>query len=195
MASDDAYEILLDGATHTALATRPGMRERTIAVDSMGKTFSVTGWKIGWAIAPPPPSAAIRDVHQFVPFCNSTPFQEAAADALEHAHATGYFADLRAAYGARRDFLRNALAAAGLRTLPVAGAYFLLADIGHLPFADDTAFCMHLIKSVGVAAIPPSAFYADPKTAPKLARFCFAKRDSTMQAAAERLSRLAVPNP
>jgi aspartate/methionine/tyrosine aminotransferase len=187
--SDEVYsEITYDGVRHVPLATRPGMWERTITVDSIGKTFSVTGWKIGWAIAAPPLTAAIRAAHQFVTFANATPFQEAAADALVEGTARGYFDELRAAYQGRRTLLTAILTEAGLKTLPIAGAYFLLADIAALPFPDDTAFCRHLIEKVGVAAIPPSAFYEDPRTAPKLARFCFAKRDETMRAAAERLA-------
>jgi len=189
--ADEVYsEITYDGVRHTSLTCRPGMAERTITVDSIGKTFSVTGWKIGWAIAPPALTDAIRGVHQFVTFCNSTPLQEAAADAMADASATGYYDRLRAEYTARRALLRGILDGAGLRTLPAAGSYFLLADFAHLPFPDDTAFCRHLITDVGVAAIPPSAFYAEPGTAPKLARFCFAKRDETMRAAGERLAAL-----
>ncbi len=187
--SDEVYsEILLDGARHVSLATRPGMWERTVTIDSMGKTFSVTGWKIGWTMAPPELTAAIRGVHQFVTFCNATPFQEAAADALRIADDTGYFDELRRDYTTRRDFLAGALRAAGFSLLPAHGSYFLLADISHLPFADDAAFCSHLIRKIGVAAIPPSVFYADPKTAPRLARFCFAKKAQTLQAAAQRLA-------
>ena len=188
---DEVYsEIVFDDARHVPLATRPGMWDRTITVDSIGKTFSVTGWKIGWAIAAPALTEAIRGVHQFVTFANATPFQEAAADALEIADAGDYFARLRAAYAGRRALLTEILHAADLPILPVQGAYFLLADLAGLPFADDTAFCRHLISEVGVAAIPPSAFYADPRTAPRLARFCFAKRDETIRAAAERLATL-----
>jgi aspartate/methionine/tyrosine aminotransferase len=189
--SDEVYsEITFDGARHLPIATRPGMRERTITVDSIGKAFSVTGWKIGWAIAAPPLTAAVRGVHQFVTFSNATPLQEAAADALVEGQARGYFADLRARYDQRRRRLQAILSDAGLPTLPIAGAYFLLADISHLPFPDDVTFCRHLTTTVGVAAIPPSAFYADPRTAPRLARFCFAKSDATLTAAAERLGAL-----
>ncbi len=189
--SDEVYsEILFDDARHVSIATRPGMWERTITVDSLGKTFSVTGWKIGWAIAPPRLTAALRGVHQFVTFCTATPLQEAAADTLTLAHSNGYFAELRAAYTARRDLMTGLLRAAGLPILPVQGAYFLLADVSTLGFPDDTAFCLHLIKDIGVAAIPPSAFYADTTDAPLLARFCFAKRDETMRAAGPRLARL-----
>jgi len=192
--SDEVYsEIVFPGARHVPIATRPGMWERTVTVDSIGKTFSVTGWKIGWAIAAPALTAAIRGVHQFVTFANATPFQEAAADAIAEAAATGYFDRLRSDYAARRALLTGILDGCGLPTLPVQGAYFLLADIAALPFPDDTAFCRHLISEVGVAAIPPSAFYADPATAPRLARFCFAKRDQTMRAAAERLAAMKSP--
>jgi aspartate/methionine/tyrosine aminotransferase len=189
--SDEVYsEITFDDARHIPIATRPGMWERTVTVDSIGKTFSVTGWKIGWAVAAPALTAALRGAHQFVTFSNATPLQEAAADAMTAAAANGYYDDLRRAYTARRALLTGILARAGLPTLPVRGAYFLLADLADLPFPDDTAFCRHLMTEVGVASIPPSAFYLDPRTAPRLARFCFAKRDETMHAAAARLAAL-----
>jgi aspartate/methionine/tyrosine aminotransferase len=192
--SDEVYsEITFDGARHLPIALLPGMRERTITVDSMGKTFSVTGWKVGWAIAAEPLTRALRAVHQFVTFTNSVPFQEALADALDAAEAGGYYDDLRAAYTRRRDRLISALEPAGLAPLPVQGAYFLLADVGGFGFPDDVSFCRHLCTEVGVAAIPPSAFYANPADAqaPMLARFCFAKRDETLDAAAERLKALS----
>jgi aspartate/methionine/tyrosine aminotransferase len=189
--SDEVYsEITFDGARHLPIAVLPGMRERTITIDSMGKTFSVTGWKVGWAIAAEPLTLALRAVHQFVTFTNSVPFQEALADALTDAGAARYFDELRATYARRRHRLAAALAAAGLPTLPIQGAYFLLADIAALGFPDDVTFCRHLCTEVGVAAIPPSAFYANPADAPLLARFCFAKRDETLDAAADRLRKL-----
>src|SRR5262249_17430585 len=145
--SDEVYsELVYPGARHVPIATRPGMWERTVTVDSIGKTFSVTGWKIGWAIAAPALTAAIRGVHQFVTFANAPPSQEAAADALTEAAASGYYDRLRADYGARRALLMGILHQAGLQTLPAQGAYFLLADIAALPFPDDTAFCRHLIS-------------------------------------------------
>jgi aspartate/methionine/tyrosine aminotransferase len=194
--SDEVYsELTFDGARHLPIATLPGMRERTITVDSMGKTFSVTGWKVGWAIAPPALSRELRAVHQFVTFTNSVPFQEALADALAHADAHGYYDELRAAYAQRRARLLRALDGAGLATLPMQGAYFLLADVSGLGFSDDVAFCRHLCTEIGVAAIPPSAFYATPADAPFLARFCFAKRDETLDAAAERLRKLPLRRP
>lgn len=192
--ADEVYgEITFPGSPHVPIATRPGLYDRTITVDSLGKTFSVTGWKIGWAIAPPPLTAALRGIHQFVTFCNGTPFQHAAAAAITAAEASGAYAALRSDYAARRARLETILAAANLPTLPIGGAYFLLADISRLPFADDVAFCRHLTTEVGVAAIPPSAFYVDPRTAPRLARFCFAKREATLDAAAARLRTLAAP--
>ncbi|HEY0706856.1 MAG TPA: methionine aminotransferase [Polyangia bacterium] len=189
--SDEVYsEITYGNAQHVPMASRPGMFERTITVDSLGKTFSVTGWKIGWAIAPPLLSRALRAVHQFVTFCSGTPMQVAAVNALAFAEQHDVYAQLRAAYAERRARLEGILTEAGLPVLPIAGAYFLLADFSGLPFADDVAFCRYLTKDVGVAAIPPSAFYADPRNAPRLVRFCFAKRESTLDAAAARLASL-----
>jgi aspartate/methionine/tyrosine aminotransferase len=189
--SDEVYsEITFDDAAHVPIATLPGMRERTISIDSMGKTFSVTGWKVGWAIAPEPLTRALRAIHQFVTFTNSVPFQEALADGLALAETHGYYDELRATYTARRDRLAGVLTRAGLAPLTARGAYFLLCDVGGLGFADDVAFCRHLTTEVGVAAIPTSVFYADPAAAPPFARFCFAKRDETIDAAAARLGKL-----
>jgi aspartate/methionine/tyrosine aminotransferase len=191
--TDEVYDRIVytdTGATHLPLATLPGMWERTLTVNSTGKTFSMTGWKIGYAIGPAALNAALRTVHQFVTFATSTPFQEAMAVALELAAENGYYEQLRAEYTARRDLLDAALRDAGLTTLPIGGSYFLLADIAPLGFADDAAFCRYLASEIGVAAIPPSAFYADPSRAPQLARFCFAKRPETIAAAAERLAAL-----
>ncbi|HEX5501019.1 MAG TPA: methionine aminotransferase [Thermomicrobiales bacterium] len=189
--TDEAYErITFDEARHVPLATLPGMWERTLTITSTGKTFGMTGWKIGYVVGPAPLNAALRAVHQFVTFATATPFQDAMAAALETAHARGYYAQLRAEYTARRDLLAAALRDAGLPPLPVGGSYFLLADIARLGFPDDVAFCRYLTAEVGVAAIPPSAFYADPARAPQLARFCFAKRPETLAAAAARLARV-----
>jgi aspartate/methionine/tyrosine aminotransferase len=189
--TDEVYDrILFDGAAHVPLATLPGMWERTLTINSTGKTFSMTGWKIGYAVGPAPLNAALRAVHQFVTFATATPFQEAMATALEVAPALGYYDELRAAYAHRRDLMRDALAGAGLASLPIGGSYFLMADVARLGFPDDVAFCRWLTSAVGVAAVPPSAFYQDPARAPLLARFCFAKRDETLAAAAERLARL-----
>jgi len=189
--TDEVYDrILFDGAEHLPLATLPGMWERTLTVNSTGKSFSLTGWKVGYVVGPAPLSAALRAVHQFVTFATATPFQEAMATALEEAPARGYYTELAADYTQRRDRLRSILEASGLSTLPIGGSYFLTADVSAFGFADDVAFCRWLTTEIGVAAVPPSAFYLDPARAPLLARFCFAKRQETLDAAAERLARL-----
>ena len=188
--TDEVYDrILYDGARHLSLATLPGMWERTLTINSTGKTFSMTGWKIGFAVGPPPLNAALRAVHQFVTFASATPFQDAMATAFEVAPGLGYYEQLRRDYTRRRDLLRAALEASGLPTLPIHGSYFLMADIAGFDVPDDVTFCRHLMETAGVAALPPSAFYAEPARAPRLARFCFAKRDETLHAAADRLAR------
>ena len=189
--SDEVYsEILFDGAAHVPIATLPEMADRTITIGSMGKTFSVTGWKVGWAIAPAALTAAVRAVHQFVTFTNSVPFQEALADVLPAAAANGYYPQLRADYARRRDLLARVLRDAGLQPLPIGGAYFLLADVAPLGFTSDADFCRKLVTELGVAAIPTSVFYERPDEAPPVARFCFAKRDETIVAAGPRLAKL-----
>jgi aspartate/methionine/tyrosine aminotransferase len=189
--TDEVYaEIRFEGTEHIPIATLPGMWERTLTLNSTGKTFSMTGWKIGYAVGPAELNLAVRAAHQFVTFATATPFQEAMAVALELALERDYYALLRREYAERRDGLRKALEAAGLPTLPVQGSYFLMADFTALGFPDDVSFCRYLTSEIGVAAIPPSAFYSDPARAPRLARFCFAKKPETLQAAAERLQRL-----
>ncbi|HXJ22278.1 MAG TPA: methionine aminotransferase [Polyangia bacterium] len=186
--ADQVYsEITFEGAA-PSIATLPGMFERTITIDSMGKTFSVTGWKIGWAIAPAPLTSALRAVHQFVTFTSGTPFQEALADVLPIAARDGFYERLRGDYQRRRDLLAQALRAARLDPLPIGGAYFLMTDLGARGISDDVAFCRRLVAEVGVAAIPTSVFYAEPAAAPRFARFCFAKRDETLREAAGRLA-------
>jgi aspartate/methionine/tyrosine aminotransferase len=189
--TDEVYDqIRFNGVEHVPMATLPGMWERTLTVNSTGKTFSMTGWKVGYAVGPPALNRAVRATHQFVTFSTSTPFQEAMATAMETAARTGYYEQLRREYTTRRDHLAGALAEAGLKTLPVQGAYFLLADVRGMGFPDDVGFCRYLTSEIGVAAIPPSAFYADSRRAPLLARFCFAKREETLRAAALRLQGL-----
>ncbi len=186
--SDEVYDqLVFGGATHLPIATLPGMWERTLTLNSTGKTFSVTGWKIGYAVGPLWLNDALRAAHQWITFATATPLQAAAAAALEDATANGYYDQLRAEYLERYELLRATLEAAGLPTIPTEGSYFIMADIAGAGFATDAAFCRWLVNEVGVAAIPPSAFYADPATAPLLARFCFAKKLETLRAAGERL--------
>jgi len=186
--SDEVYDrIVFEPAEHRSIASLPEMWERTITMNSAGKTFSLTGWKIGWAIGPAELVGAIQAVHQFVTFASGTPFQEAIATALEYSRTNGYYDRLAREYAHRRGLLETALAGAELPVLPIGGSYFLMADISELGFENDVAFCEWLVEEIGVAAVPPSAFYLDPATAPLLARFCFAKADATIAAAAERL--------
>ncbi|MGI8588717.1 MAG: methionine aminotransferase [Chloroflexia bacterium] len=188
--TDEVYEhIVFPPAVHIPLAGLPGMRERTVTISSTAKTFSLTGWKVGYAFAPPDLSDAIRRVHQFVVFCSVTPLQEAMADAITEAPARDYYAGFLREYAARRDFLYDVLDGAGLRPQQPQGAYFIMCDVTHLGFPDDVAFARYLTTQVGVAAIPPSAFYHAPPPQ-QLARFCFAKNPQTLQAAADRLKRL-----
>jgi N-succinyldiaminopimelate aminotransferase len=182
--SDEVYEhIVLEGA-HLPLAARPGMRERTVTISSVGKTFSLTGWKVGWSCAPPELAAAIRAVHQFVTFAVATPFQHAAALALGAGDA--YYDGLRTGYRARRDRLCDGLEEAGFEVRRPEGAYFALADIRPLGHDDDVAFCRSLVERVGVAAIPVSAFVAGARVR-HLVRFAFCKDDATLDEALRRL--------
>lgn len=186
--TDEVYDrITFDSTEHIPIASLPGMWERTISVNSTGKTFSMTGWKIGYAVGPAELVGAIQSVHQFVTFAAPTPFQEAMASAMEQARCNGYYSQLRRDYTHRRELLTSALTLAGFQTLPVGGSYFLMADISDRGFDTDLAFCEWLVQAAGVVALPPSAFYADSSTAPLLARFCFAKSDATIAAAADRL--------
>ena len=185
--TDEVYEHIVFEGAHVPIASLPGMRERTVSISSAGKTFSLTGWKIGWACAAPALTAAVRAVHQFVTFAVSTPFQHAVAAAL----ATGdaYYTALRDDYRTRRDRLCDGLEAAGFGVLRPAGTYFALADVGPLGFHDDRAFCRHLVETIGVAAIPVSAFALERRLK-HLVRFAFCKDDATLDEALRRLRKL-----
>lgn len=187
--ADEVYENLVyDGHRHLSIATLPGMSERTITLSSLGKSFSVTGWKIGWAVASSELSRAVRAAHQFLTFSVATPLQHAAAEALRAPEP--YFTDLRASYTAKRDRLCDGLLALGFALTPPQGAYFVLADHSRFGFASDTEFCTHLIETVGVAAIPPGYFYEHRELGAPLVRFAFCKRDDTLTEALSRLERL-----
>jgi N-succinyldiaminopimelate aminotransferase len=185
--SDEVYEHIVFEGAHVPIASLPGMRERTVTISSAGKTFSLTGWKVGWSIAPPPLAAAIRAVHQFVTFAVATPFQHAVAAAL--AAPDRYYARLRADYRARRDRLCDGLADVGFGVRPPEGTYFALADVRPLGYDDDETFCRTLVERVGVAAIPVSAFARDRRLR-HLVRFAFCKDDATLEEARRRLGRL-----
>ncbi|MDQ6908171.1 MAG: methionine aminotransferase [Chloroflexota bacterium] len=194
--TDEVYDrIIFDAAEHVPLATLPGMWERTLTLNSTGKTFSMTGWKIGYAIGPAHLNAALRTVHQFSVFATATPFQEAMATAFAEAETRDYYTHLKHDYTARRDAMRTMLEGAGLPTLAAGGTFFLLADVSSFGKPDDVAACFHLIETAGVVGIPPSVFYADANRAAMLIRFCFAKKPETLAAAAERFARLGVVAP
>lgn len=188
--TDEIYEhILYDGRVHVSLASLDGMRERTITISGASKTFSATGWRIGWAIAPPEISTGIRRVHDFLTVGAPHPLQEAAAAALEL--PPRYYRELVEKYTARRDRVTAMLQAAGLSPMVPEGAYYTLADITPFGFPDDVAFTMHLIKEIGVAVVPGSSFYpAGWEEGKRLVRFAFPKQDATLEEAARRLRAL-----
>jgi aspartate/methionine/tyrosine aminotransferase len=201
--SDEVYEWMVyptaqHPVEHVRLATLPGMWERTITLGSAGKTFSVTGWKIGWAIAPPHLAHALTMAHQWIPFAVATPLQEAVAVALEQAEERDYFAELRTMYQAKRDLLLNALDDVGLTPMTPDGSYFIVVDTRKLPVdaqpgaRRDVAVCRWFTREIGVAAIPPSPFYsvAHQELTDNLARFTFCKTDEMLHEAARRLQRL-----
>lgn len=184
--SDEVYEHLTyDGVEHRPVAADPVARERTVTVSSVSKTFSATGWRIGWAVAPPVLSAAVRSAHQFITFNATTPMQRATAVMLGVAAGGDYYDRLRAEFTERRDLLLGALAGLELEIGRPRGTYFVMTRCA----GDDTAYVRDLIATRGVAAIPASAFYYDGRTGPGrgLVRFAFCKRVDTLRAVAERL--------
>jgi N-succinyldiaminopimelate aminotransferase len=188
--TDEVYERLVFEGEHVAMASLPGMRERTVTMNSTGKTFSLTGWKIGYATAPAPLSKALATAHQFVTFAVATPFQHAMAVALRT--SADYYRELLRGYRERREQLVAALTDCGFGVTPPQGTYFVLADIRPLGWDDDVAFCRHLVEKVGIAAIPPTAFYDDKDAGRFLVRFAFCKKRETLDAGIDRLRRGAL---
>ena len=183
--ADEVYEhVLFDGAEHRPVAADPACAARTITVSGVSKTFSATGWRIGWATAPPEVSAAIRSVHQFVTFTAPAPLQRAAGEMLRHAAAGDYYERLAADYTERRDVLLDALKQTDLEISRPEGTYFVMTRCE----GDDLAYVERLIQEKGVAAIPASAFFADPARGRGLVRFAFCKQVSTLRAAGGRLT-------
>lgn len=183
--SDEVYEHLVFAGVHVPLATLPGMRERTVTISSLGKTFSLTGWKIGWTCAPPDLTAAVRTAHQFITFATATPLQWGAVAALQA--PPSYYETLLSEYRARREKFGRGLEKAGFDVYWPEGTYFIAAGFSRFGFNDDIAFVKHLISEKGVACIPPSVFYVNPEHGRRWVRFAFCKRDSTLDAAIERL--------
>ena len=191
--TDEIYEHIIyprQGAEirHISMAQIDGMRERTVIVNSMSKTYSVTGWRVGYCIAPPEITSGIRKVHDFLTVGAAAPLQAAGAYALSL--PPEYYDRLQAEYRARRDLLLPVLANAGFETFTPDGAYYIMTDISAFGFADDVEFTRHLIQEVGVACVPGSSFYSIPERGAQQVRFCFCKKDETLELAAERLGKL-----
>jgi aspartate/methionine/tyrosine aminotransferase len=186
--SDEIYEhIIYDGQTHIPIATIEGMADRTITLNGLSKTYSVTGWRVGWAISPPSLTGAIRKVHDFLTVGAAAPLQEAGAIAL--GFPDDYYAKLAASYQKRRDVLLDILERHHFTCYKPLGAYYIMTDISAFGFGDDVEFARYLVKDVGVAAVPGSSFYKTRAGRTKL-RFCFCKRDETLQEADRRFEKL-----
>jgi N-succinyldiaminopimelate aminotransferase len=186
--TDEVYEHLVFTGAHHPIAALPGMRERTVSVSSSGKTFSYTGWKIGWVTGDAPLVAAVRAAKQYLTFVSGGPFQYAIAEAL--ALPDAFFTDFREGMRRKRDLLATGLRAAGFRVYEPEGTYFITTDIA--PFGDEDAyaFCHALPERCGVAAVPNSVFYDDPEAGRSQVRFTFCKKDDVLEEAVERLARL-----
>ncbi len=188
--TDEIYEhIIYDGEQHISMITLDGMRERTIVVNGMSKTYSVTGWRVGYIIAPPGITGAIRKMHDFLTVGAPAPLQEAGAVALRLPDS--YYADLAAHYQGRRDRLMKMLSAAGLNPILPKGAYYIMCDIGSWGYPSDVEFTKFLVKDIGVAAVPGSSFFRNPAAGKDLIRFTFCKKEETFAAAEERFKKLS----
>jgi aspartate/methionine/tyrosine aminotransferase len=188
--TDEIYEHLTyDGARHVPIATIPGMEDRTITISALSKTYSVTGWRVGWAIAARPLMAGIRAVHDFLTVAAPTPLQVAGVRAL--GLPDDYYEGVRAEYEDRRALMLKALAETGFEASPPRGAYYVMADVSHLGLGSDVETAMHMVERGGVAVVPGSSFFSRPDLGRHLVRFAFCKRLETLEAAAERLRALS----
>jgi aminotransferase len=188
-ATDEIYEhILYDGAKHISIASLPGMKDQTITINSISKTYSLTGWRVGWAIAPQHLTASIRKVHDFLTVGAPHPLQEAASAALRI--DLNFYETLAREYQERRDFLLSTLEDSGFRTYRPGGAYYIMTDVGHFGFQDDMKFAFYLVEKIGVATVPGSSFYSHPSLGSTKIRFCFPKKMETLRHAAEKLMKL-----
>ncbi len=191
--TDEIYEhILYDGTEHISMASLPGMRERTVTINGMSKTYSVTGWRVGWAVAPEKITNAIRKVHDFLTVGAPSPLQEAGATALSL--PPEYYAKLAEGYRVRRDHLMPALIKAGFKCFRPRGAYYVMTDISAFGFDDDVSFAKYLVQDIGVACVPGSSFYRNPRDGAQQVRFAFCKKPETLDDAARRLAKLKRPS-
>jgi aminotransferase len=187
--SDEIYEhIIYDGQQHIPIATLEGMADRTITLNGLSKTYSVTGWRVGWTISPPSLTGAIRKVHDFLTVGAAAPLQEAGAVAL--GLPDDYYLKLAANYQQRRDVLLGVLTRHHFTVYKPLGAYYIMTDISAFGFDDDVEFARYLVKEIGVAAVPGSSFYKSPGAGRTKLRFCFCKRDETIAEADKRMERL-----
>jgi aspartate/methionine/tyrosine aminotransferase len=187
--TDEIYEhILYDGTKHISMAALDGMQDRTVTINGMSKTYSVTGWRVGWAVAPEKITNAIRKVHDFLTVGAPAPLQDAGAAALSL--PAEYYVKLADGYRARRDRLIPSLTAAGFKCFLPRGAYYVMTDISAFGFSDDVSFAKYLVKDVGLAVVPGSSFYRDPREGARQVRFAFCKKVETLDAAAEKLGKL-----
>jgi len=191
--TDEIYEhILYDGTKHISMASLDGMKERTVTINSLSKTYSVTGWRVGWTIAPAEITNAIRKVHDFLTVGAPAPLQAAGAAALDLPPT--YYQNLAEAYRKRRDKLVPILKEAGFRCFQPRGAYYVMTDISSFGYPDDVTFVKYLVKEIGVAAVPGSSFYRGPRDGSQQVRFAFCKKDETLDEAARCLQKLRRPS-
>jgi len=189
--SDEIYEhIIYDGHKHIPIATIDGMADRTVTINGLSKTYSVTGWRVGWTISPPSLTGAIRKVHDFLTVGAAAPLQEAGAVAL--GLPDEYYGKLAAEYRRRRDVLVDILERHHFVCYKPDGAYYIMTDISGFGFSDDVTFARHLVKDIGVATVPGSSFYKNAANGRTKIRFCFCKKDATLQEADRRLAKLMV---
>jgi aspartate/methionine/tyrosine aminotransferase len=197
--TDEIYEhILYDGAEHISMASLDGMRDRTIVINGMSKTYSVTGWRVGWAIAPPEATDSIRKVHDFLTVGAAAPLQQAGAFALQFPQS--YYDKLAITYAEKRERLVKILAHAGFTVFKPRGAYYIMTDISRLNLPGvrrsvsesyDVSFAKYLVETIGVAVVPGSSFYKNDQDGAAQIRFTFCKKEETLAAAEQRLSKLA----
>jgi len=187
--TDEIYEhILYDGAEHISMAQIDGMRDRTIVINGMSKTYSVTGWRVGWAIAPPDATSAIRKVHDFLTVGAAAPLQQAGALALKS--PASYYDHLATSYAQKRERLLKILTDAGITVYKPRGAYYIMTDIARFGYPDDIAFAKFLVEKIGVACVPGSSFYRNAADGASQVRFTFCKKEETLAAAEQRLAKL-----